>query len=221
MRSIRSTLALASLALVASACSESPADPGVEILTRRADAPSLVLKVPDESPGPPFYSIVANGGFVPHDGVWAALPFLRNPACVPPAVDLTSIVGPAAFGCTLTVEGHEHWASGPGIDPAPRQTMYRGLGAVPIVFVRWNELAPALAGGLMLPELMALPSATAGVADMYRETDILGISGPLGAGNGMYKIQARGTLPDGRSFTLRVNEVLGELRIVDIEFGGS
>jgi hypothetical protein len=99
--------------------------------------------------------------------------------------------------------------------------MYRGLGAVPIVFVRWNELAPALAGGLMLPELMALPSATAGVADMYRETDILGISGPLGAGNGMYKIQARGTLPDGRSFTLRVNEVLGELRIVDIEFGGS
>lgn len=221
MRSIRRTLALASLALVASGCSESPAEPGVEILTLRAEAPSLVLHVPAEAPGPPFYSIVANGGFVPQDGLWAALPFLRDPACVPPAVDLTAIVGPAAFGCTLTVEGHEHWASGPGIDPAPRQTVYRGLGSVPIVFVRWDELAPALAGGLTLPDLLALPSAMTGVADRYRETDILGISGPLGAGNGMYKIQARGTLPDGRSFTLRVNEVLGELQIVDIEFGDS
>jgi hypothetical protein len=34
----------------------------------------------------------------------------------------------------------------------------------------------------------------------------------------MYKISARGVLSDGRSFRLHVNEVLGELRVVEIEF---
>jgi hypothetical protein len=90
---------------------------------------------------------------------------------------------------------------------------------VPIVFVAWPEVQAAVAGGLTLTELLALPSAMIGHADFYKETDIFGISGPLGAGRGMYKINASGTLEDSRSFVLHVNEVLGELRVVRIEFG--
>jgi hypothetical protein len=186
---------------------------------------SLVLAFPAQSPGPPFWAISGNGGFIPHTADWAAVPFVRELGCVPPNQNLLVVVVPDPFFCPLTgdggltVHGHEHWEHGPGIDPAPRQTQSIGLGAVPIVFVAWPEVQAAVAGGLTLTELLALPSAMIGHADFYKETDIFGISGPLGAGRGMYKINASGTLEDSRSFVLHVNEVLGELRVVRIQFG--
>lgn len=214
---------LGAVALLA-ACSDGPAAPGGEADTSVEQVATgseayVVFKTPEESPGPPFWTILANGPFLPHDGTWAAIPFLRELGCVPPGQDLTVIVGPPAFGCTLTIEGHEHWQNGPGVDPAPRQTVYRGLGAVPIVFAHLSEVQAAMAGGLTLAELMGLPSAVVGYADRYKEVDILGVSGPHGFGHGMYKIQARGELDGGGSFTILVNEVLGELRRVRIDFG--
>ncbi|MGH7500706.1 MAG: hypothetical protein ACREL7_03010 [Longimicrobiales bacterium] len=199
-------------------CGEAPIAPEAGIEMAAAAVPSVQFAVPAESPGPPFYSISANGGFVPHTDDWAAIPFQRELLCVPPGQDLLVIVGPAAWSCPLTVEGHEHWQHGPGIDLAPRQTQLRGLGAVPIVFAEWAELQGAMVSGLTLFELLALPSALIGHADFYKETAILGISGPHGPGKGSYKINARGTLTDSRSFSLHVNEVLGELRIVRIDF---
>jgi hypothetical protein len=211
------TLTCIAAAAMASACAD-PVEP-TEALTVVPGA-SVVLKVPTHSPGPPFYAIIANGAFLPHDGDWAAVPFVRELACVPADVNLLAIVGPPAFGCTLTVEGHEHWQNGPGLDPAPRQTIYTGLGAVPIVFVHLAEVQAAMADGVLtLPELLGLPSVIPGTADVYRETDILGVSGPLGPGRGMYKIMARGTLSTGPSFDLMVNEVLGQLQVVRITFG--
>lgn len=216
MRSWKPTaIAFAALAVAAAGCERpettAPAPTDLDL--------DVVFSVPEEAPGPPFYSPIANGPFIPNDGTWAAIPFLREPSCVPAVVDLQAIVGPMAFACALTVEGHEHWENGPPTDPAPRQTVYRGLGAVPIVFVELAELEPALDGGLTVPELLGLPSAIVGTATVYKETDILGISGPLGPGKGMYKITARGTLEDSRSFRLMVNEVQGELREVQIRFG--
>lgn len=176
----------------------------------------VVYHVPEESPGPPFYSPIANGPFLPIDGEWAAIPFVRALSCVPSGANLLAIAGPVAFGCSATVEGHEHWTEGPPTDPAPRQTVYRGLGAVPIVFARAADLQPALAGGLYITELLSLPSAMVGTAHVYKETDILGFTGPLGPGRGMYKITAMGTLTDGRAFRITVNEVQGDLRRVQI-----
>jgi hypothetical protein len=227
--------AAAALGVAAGACSASPTRPTDRSSTALASeapssaggpstlgaqSPSIVLRFPGESPGPPFFAISGNGGFIPHDGQWAAIPFHRQLACVPAAQNLLVVAIPAAFGCTLTVQGHEHWEHGPGIDLAPRQTQALGLGAVPIVFVRWSEVQGALGGGLTLPELLALPSAIVGTADFYKETDILGISGPHGAGRGSYKINASGSFADATTFRLHVNEVLGELRVVEIAFGG-
>lgn len=215
----RLALGFAPLALVAlTGCSDSPTSPEAGESDVVLEA-SVVFEAPGESPGPPFWSISGNGGFVPHDGEWAAFPFVRELGCVPPAADLLAIVGPPAFGCTMTVAGHEHWQNGPGIDPAPRQTVYKGLGDVPIVFARWSEVQPAMAGGLTLPELLGLSSARVGYAARYNETDILGVSGPHGPGKGMYKIQARGELVGGGSFVFHLNEVLGELKQVRIDFG--
>ncbi len=218
------TIAITACAVfLLAACADAPTGP--EAATPALDGSpaeaGIVLKTPEQSPGPPFWTILANGPFLPHDGTWAAIPFLRDytaPNCIPPGQDLSVIVGPLAFGCPLTVEGHEHWQNAPGVDPAPRQTIYRGLGAVPIVFAQLSEVQAAMAGGLTLSELLGLPSAVVGHADRYSETDILGVSGPHGPGRGMYKITARGELEDGRSFDLHVNEVLGELRRVRITF---
>ncbi len=181
-------------------------------------SPDVAFKFPEESPGAPFYAISGNGGFIPNDGIWAAIPFHRELGCVPGGANLLQVSIPFAFQCTLTVEGTEHWENGPFVDLAPRQTHSYGLGAVPIVFVLWSEVEPALAGGLTLPELLALPSAIVGTAMFYKETDIFGISGPQGPGKGSYKINARGNLSDGRSFSLLVNEVLGTLKVVEISF---
>lgn len=185
-----------------------------------------MLKVPEESPGPPFYSIL-QPGFYPHNEEWGIAPFGRELSCVPDDHNLLVLFDfvpafpggpPRPLLCPLTVEGHEHWQNGPGIDPAPRQTQMRGLGAVPIVFAQWSEIQTAISDGVLtLPELLGLPSAMVGTAESYKETDILGFSGPHGAGKGMFKITARGTLPDGRSFRFHLNEVLGEQKIVTAE----
>ncbi|MEJ2502724.1 MAG: hypothetical protein P8177_05305 [Gemmatimonadota bacterium] len=178
--------------------------------------------VPEDSPGPPYYSPLGNG-LAAHDGEWAAIPFLREISCVDPTANLFVPYGPA-MGCTLTVRGHERWQDGKWDDGlpwdgiAPRQTQYIGLGAVPVVFVHWAELEPELADGvILLPELMALPSLVTGTASFYKETDILGLSGPHGIGNGSYTIDARGALDAGGAFRLLVNEVKGELVQVRIE----
>jgi hypothetical protein len=211
----RVTIALACAAIL-SACTD-PVDPA----NRHVVAPqasAVVFAYPEQSPGAPFYAISGNGGFIPTDGSWAAVVFHRNLSCVPASANLLALAIPFAFGCTLMVSGHEHWENGPGIDPAPRQTTARGLGAVPIVFARWSEVQGAVSDNVLtLPELLALPSAIVGSATTYNETDIFGISGPLGAGRGMYKISARGTLPGNGTFRLMVNEVLGEQKVVQIE----
>ena len=120
--------------------------------------------------GSPLYAIPGNGGFIPNNGIWAAIPFHRDLTCVPPAANLLDLAIPAAFGCTLMVEGHEHWEHGPGIDLAPRQTETSGLGAVPIVFAYWNAVQGAVADGtLTLPELLALPGSIVGTADAYQD----------------------------------------------------
>ena len=212
---------LAVAVLLATACADS------ELLTEPSHAPatdgSSAAEALRTSDGPPFFTIAGNGAFVPHDGEWAALPFVRDPECsqAMASANLLSLDF-SAFGCPLTVEGFDRWQNGPTVDPAPRQTHYSADGPVPIAFVRWSELEPAIADGVLtMEELLALPSLMWGDADRYRETDIYGVSGPLGPGRGMYKITASGALRNGgTAFRLHVNEVLGELQVVDIRLGG-
>jgi hypothetical protein len=214
-------VALAGAIGLVSACGEAsaPSAPTRTVIPS-SRLTTIVTKVPgSDDPGPPFYAASGNGGFLPHTDAWVAIPFERSLACVPAGANLLDIDIPGAFGCAMTVSGHAHWETGPGIDLAPRQSDLTGT-AVPIVFAAWSEVRAAINDGILtLPELLALPSAVVGTATQYVETDIFGVSGPLGAGRGMYKITARGTLPGGASFRLHVDEVLGELRVVDIKFG--
>jgi hypothetical protein len=153
----------------------------------------------------PFYARITTIGTpdqIYQDGEWAAIVFYRPPACVPNAFNLLDFFDiPGAFSCgPPTTEGFAVWRSGPGKDPAPRQAVNRGLGAVPVWFVRSSELAAAISDGVLtIVELEAMPSLMVGSASFFRQT-----LHPHGGAN-VPKTQfvASGELEDGRSFRVQ------------------
>jgi len=172
-------------------------------------APAQVITFTPPDPGPPIYAIL-EPGFVPHTDEWAAVVFVRDTACVPAGFNLLNVVNiPAAFGCTLNVEGHAIWKNGPPpIDPAPIQTVLFGTGSVPVWFVSWAEMQTALSDGVLtVSELSSLPSLQIGSASFFKETQHPGTLRPQGAGNGKIEINAAGTLEDGRTFQFQMREM--------------
>jgi hypothetical protein len=174
------------------------------------------VEFPAQIPGPPGYSIIERG-FIPHTDDWAAVPFVRQTACVPLNFnlldfrDLTPAFpgGPPRFVlCDLTVEGHAIFKNAPPpVDPAPIQVHMQGLGAVPIWFVSTAELATALQDDVLtIAELMSLPSLRIGSAAFFELTNQ---PGPLrkGLGTGKIELNATGTLAGGGSFEFRMREM--------------
>jgi hypothetical protein len=145
-----------------------------------------------------------------HDDQWAAFVFLRLPSCVPPDFNLLdgddfvpAFPGgpPRVFLCALTVEGHAILQN-PG-DFIPVQAVLKGLGAVPVWFVKLSEVQPILAGNkLTTTKLLACPSLRKGVATQYSEVDLFGMFRPQGEGNGSIEVVANGSLDNGGSFEL-------------------
>lgn len=172
------------------------------------------LAVPGDHPGGPFYSLIGISPFTgdlrfPHTEEWGAAPFVRELECVPPDFDLLSIFDlvpafpngpPRSLLCALTVEGHIVFED---VGPPPSglvMSQMHGTGSVPVVFARWEEIEGAVADDVLtLPELLALPSAMVGTADFYKETVK---SGSLPPGQVAFEVNARGALPDGRSFQI-------------------
>lgn len=156
--------------------------------------------VPDEQAGPPVYARIGTEAI--HTDEWAAIPFYRDPSCVPADFNLLNFFdAPRAFGCALTVEGHVVWKNGPPPeDFAPIQQVLRGAGPVPVWLVAWPELEAAMADGVLtIVELAALPSLQRGYAHLFHET----LHPSEAAKRGMIKLNARGTLDDGRSFSVQ------------------
>lgn len=205
--------------LLAAACDDATAPAAPDDLRPTL---GVQLEVPEEHPGNPFYSPIHRnpGSFLfPRTEAWGAAPFERQLSCVPPDFNLLTLFDftpafpggpPRVFRCTLTVEGFNVWENGPApVDPGPVMVQSRGLGAVPVVVARWNEIEAAMSDGVLtLPELLDLPSAMVGVADTYVANYV---NGPLPLGFVMHKIVASGTLPNGRSFRVHVNSTCLEL----------
>lgn len=216
------TIVMVSLALGVGACGERvPVEPEASL---QAGAPALasaplIKEVPEDDPGPPWYTPVFGGGptlpgaYIPNDGIWAAVVFWRDPACVPADFNLLRLMNPPfAFGCDLTVAGRA-WFDGP---PPPLQERYWGLGRVPVVFVLLSELVPAMGDApadpdadpdLYMDELAALPSFNIGYADVFRTV----IQNSNKAANpGHEVVDARGTIDAGmlagREFRYHHNE---------------
>ena len=168
------------------------------------------VRVPQDV-APPFYTSVPVDTL--HNDDWAAIPFWRPAECVPADFNLLDYFNAAAVECPLLVEGFAEFRSLD--DRGPILTEARGLGAVPIWFVRWPELQAATAdGALTIGELASQPSLLVGTANIYNEQ------------NHIYRIHqvshlalvARGTLQDARTFELQIVDVDLELVRVLIEF---
>ena len=176
---------------------------------------------PDSGGGVPAYArleTLPNGDvLVPNDGVWAAIIFYRDPECVPAEFNLLAFFDvPRAFGCGLTVEGFEVWRNGPlAGDLGPIQTVSHGLGAVPIWFVKLDELQSGVSdGALTVGELGSMSSLKKGSGIFFRETlhpiDV--------AQQTMIQIVARGVLEEGGSFFLQMADTHEQAKHVKIVF---
>lgn len=202
--------------------SATSADAAVEVgaaSLAQIDSEGLVrLSIPDEDPGPPFYARVTsilNEFF--HDDGWLAIPFYRDPGCIPPDFNMLELFdfpgpdGPGAFACPLLMQGFMLIEPDAPLGTFPRQVVLTGA-AVPFWFVPWNEFqAAAIDGEVTIGELSAL-GPVIGLADRYhemlkpRETDHAIV------------IDARGTLEDGRSFQFSVMHLDDRTRSVQVRF---
>jgi hypothetical protein len=159
-----------------------------------------------EVTGPPFYARFA-GGEVYTDGVWAAIPFYRNPDCIPAGFNLPDFFDPAAFDCESYVAGFEIWQNGPWAgDPTPIQSRLNNIAPMPIWFVSLTELEQAMSDDVLtIGELAELESLLVGWAASFTET----IHPYPGSQQCMISLVASGLLEDGREFSFRVTATEG------------
>ena len=176
--------------------------------------------IPDEQAGPPYYARLEND--VIRTDEWVAIPFYRDPACVPADFNLLQFFDiPGAFSCPLTVDGLVIWENGPPPqDQAPIHQSLHGTGDVPVWFVSWTDMEPAMSDGVLtIVELAALPSLQVGSADYFHET----LHPTGGAQRGKIQLTASGVLDDGRSFRLHVSATEGSRAVgsehLSIELG--
>src|SRR5262249_5590896 len=112
------------------------------------------------------------------------------------------------------VEGFIVWPD-PDSGGFPRSSELRGLGAVPIWFVKLSELQDAMADGeVTILELASLPSLRVGTATFYQEQLHYFPPAPRSSS----EIRATGTLADGGSFSVRAIEIQLEWNNVSIVF---
>lgn len=171
------------------------------------------LRVPQDIQ-PPVYTSAGGPFLLPdgavfaiQDGEWAAIPLWRPAGCIRADFNLLESFDPAALDCPLLVAGFVRWKDGPVSWEA------RGLGAVPVWFVRWPELQQATADGtLTIGELASLGSLLKGTADFYHEQNHGFALHPMSH----LTLVASGALEDGRSFQLRAVEV--GLNLVEVQF---
>ena len=149
--------------------------------------------------------------FAVHNGEWAAIAFIRRVEDIPAD---SNLLAPdfSAFGKPMTVDGFAIFESAQ--DRVPIITETWGLGAVPVWFVRLDELELACADSVLTKaELEAAASLQRGTASTFQEQNHFTTHhvSHLAA-------VAKGTLEDGRRFSLKAVEVDLELIRAEIEF---
>jgi hypothetical protein len=167
-----------------------------------------------ESQQLPFYARIVTGA----GEEWTAAYFYRPVDCIPEDFNLLRFFDPPrVFGCgPMTVEGFAIWETGPGLDPAPIHSRYRGLDAVPIWFLPTEDyLAATEDAVLTIGELEALDPLM-GHARLFSQ--IQHPSPP--AHNDLLLVNATGTLQDGRSFRLHwTHQATKALDVIHVDFG--
>lgn len=186
-----------------------------------AETDDLVqMQIPEEDPGPPFYARVTpifNEFF--YDGDWLAIPFYRDPDCIPSDFNLLdfyhfpSEMGAGAFDCPLLVEGIAYTEPDAPPNTFPKRVTMEGLGAVPVWFVPRSRIEPAIADNMLtLPELVALEPLRGAATSFDEELQ------PR-ADDHKIVITSSGNLADGRSFRFDLVHEGNTIEHIVISFG--
>ncbi len=119
-----------------------------------------------------FYESIEGVQMIIHTDEWAAIPFYRDPDCVPEDFNLLDLYDfEKALDCNSFVEGFEIWENGPGLDPAPLQVSLKAAGPMHIYFVPWPVLQDAIEDDeLTMPELNSLAGVRIGIATDFSIT---------------------------------------------------
>jgi hypothetical protein len=225
MKRVTVLLAAIPLAVLLGCGPDTPSAPAADALAeasaslaRSANAQGLVRTTwpSADDPGMPFYSRI--DPMPPHvdtDGTWVAVAFYRDPACVPGDFNLLGFFDPpAAFACPQTVSGFSLW-EGAAFQGAPRVVQIRGGGAVPVWIVPADAFFEAISDGVLtIGELAGLDGLLTGTATHFDELIHPHPNPPeLGGGGGhpapKLVQNARGTLEDGRSFSIHLRRIDG------------
>jgi len=179
------------------------------------------LRVPDDAPGIPAYAQfgfdpIAGGYFILHDEEWAAIPFYRDPDCVPEDFNLIQMADvPGVFDCPLTVAGFEIWSVYDPATQVPVSSVLRGpvqgYPFVAVYLVKYDELLAAINDGILtIGELEALPSLEIGHATFFHEINGIGHLTEDGQYTTYhYELRAAGTLAEDASKTFSVHFTTG------------
>jgi len=155
--------------------------------------PTVLEPITTDASAVPFYARFPEGQIL-HDEDWAVIVFHRPPNCIPPAMNLLDIppsavvedCGPPAVTGTAT------WDTGPDVDPAPTESVFTGLGSVPVWLAPWPLVeAVASDGNLTRRELLSMQTRIEASATTYLER-----SGP-----DSMEVTGSGRLADGRAFS--------------------
>ncbi len=221
MRPYRIPLAVAMTGLLLG-CAPSPpreANAAATAETRESiGAPPFERRaMPDEDPGPPLYTRATGlGNQFLQDGEWLAIPFYRDPQCVPSEFNLLQhfhlpdAAGPGAFACPMTATGWYLIEPDAPQGTFPRLAVLQGQ-AVPIWFVRWREFQEEAAGGSVTMAALRAMSPRRGTATVFHETLLPRPDEHLVA------IVSAGRLEDGGSFELLVTHVENEVRHMELQ----
>lgn len=227
---LKKALTLLGLPLVLVACERDTTAPGDSFavdgsaLRGQPAIQNGLTRIPSPSaelPGPPFYARTAPPPepiFVV-DG-WAVIQFYRDPACIRADFNLLAFFDPpAAFGCTLLVEG---FALREGELPVPKVVRQQGIGSVPYWFVPADAVLAAIQDGVLtIGELAAIPGRLVGEATSFNEMQHASAPPAFGGGghrNPMLTQSAQGTLEDGRRFEYHLTEIGVEVRSIELHF---
>lgn len=176
----------------------------MDALSASGSAAVNTVAFPEDDPGPPLYArVTAESNQIFSNGEYVAIPFYRDPDCVPRDFDLFQALhlpgpdGPGAFACPLTVSGRLLIESDAAPGTFPIRVIARG--PTPVWLVPWSDFQAATADGdFTMAELVALEPLR-GIADPFHE-----MLSPRPE-NHHVVITSRGRLDDGRSFLFNVN----------------
>jgi hypothetical protein len=168
----------------------------------------------EAEPGMPFYArLESHDGHLYDDGEYAVIAFYRDPAGIPADFDLLTFFDPpAAFGAESLVTG-SLWHEEPGVG-SPYEARTYAVGSVPIWFVPVAALRELIeAGPLTISDLESIPGRLVGHAHDFEEVLHPHPLPPEMGGGGhpepSLRLEASGTLEDGRRFEVTLTAVEG------------